>query len=205
MSIPDCITIGVVDNDPLVLQALTSMIADRSTPLHMLWSVNQPMLALDLCKNLTTRPMLVLSDLQIPQMDGKELAEHLQRIGIPVLAMTAFQLTYTTDELMKAGIHAVIRKEAPLQEYVQLIGKILGNDEVAHWQERSLDFQRMMLTDREIEILREYLKGRTTASTARLLHVSEGTVKTHMNNAYRKMGVHSRAEAIRICVKEHIL
>lgn len=63
----------------------------------------------------------------------------------------------------------------------------------------------MMLTDTEIAVLREYLRGRTTAATAHLLHMSEGTVKTHMGNAYRKMGVHSRAEAIRICVREHLL
>ncbi|WP_158216475.1 response regulator transcription factor [Bifidobacterium hapali] len=63
----------------------------------------------------------------------------------------------------------------------------------------------MMLTDTEINVLREYLKGRTTVATAHVMHMSEGTVKTHMNNAYKKMGVHSRAEAIRICVREHLL
>lgn len=51
---------------------------------------------------------------------------------------------------------------------------------------KTIETCRLRLTDREISILREYLHGRTTATTAKLLHLSEGTVKhiltTHIKN-----------------------
>ncbi|MBT1171780.1 response regulator transcription factor [Bifidobacterium sp. MA2] len=203
----DYISIGIVDNDPLVAHALETMFGDRPTPLRVLWTVVSAREALSLCDTADMRPRVVMTDLQMPDMDGRDLAEklHSAHPEIGILGMTAFQLMHSSDELSAAGMDAVIRKEAAVQEYVQMIGRITGNEHAATWQERSLAFQRMMLTDTEIAVLREYLKGRTTAATASLMHMSVGTVKTHMNNAYRKMGVHSRAEAIRICVREHLL
>lgn len=41
--------------------------------------------------------------------------------------MSAFQLSYTTEQLFAAGMLALIRKEAPTQEYVHIIGGALGN------------------------------------------------------------------------------
>ncbi|MCH9275604.1 response regulator transcription factor [Bifidobacterium amazonense] len=203
----DYAVIGIVDNDPLVSKALESMFTDRPTPLRVLWNVRSGEEALRLCADAAMRPDLVLTDLRMPGMDGKELTERLlaEHPGLAVLGMSAFQLGYTAEELRTAGMGAVIRKEAGTQEYVQLIGGLLDRPKLLEWREHTLAFERMMLTDTEINVLREYLKGRTTAATARVMHMSEGTVKTHMNNAYRKMNVHSRAEAIRICVREHLL
>ncbi|RSX54478.1 response regulator transcription factor [Bifidobacterium samirii] len=203
----DCASIGIVDNDPLVSRALESMFTDRPTPLQVLWNVQSGEDALRLCMDSDMRPDLVLTDLRMPAMDGKELAERLRSEypTMAVLGMSAFQLEYTTEQLSAAGMSGMIRKEADTQEYVQMIGRILNRPKMMEWREHSFAFERMMLTDTEISVMREYLKGRTTAATARVMHMSEGTIKTHMNNAYRKMGVHSRAEAIRICVREHVL
>lgn len=203
----DAVSIGIVDNDPLVSQALEAMFSQRTTPLHVLWNTQSGREALRLCQSWTVKPQAILTDLRMPGMDGKELSEQVLKVfpGIVVIGMTAFQIDYTNDELLQAGMSAVIRKEAPVQEYVQAIGRALGSTRLASWQESAPSFQRMMLTDTELAVLREYLKGRTTAATANIMHMSEGTVKTHMNKAYRKMGVHSRAEAIRICMREHLL
>ena len=61
--------------------------------------------------------------------------------------MSAFQLSYTTEQLFAAGMLALIRKEAPTQEYVHIIGGALGNKHLMQWREHSLSFERMMLTD----------------------------------------------------------
>lgn len=199
--------IGIVDNDPLVARALEAMFTDRPTPLKVLWNVRSAGEALTLCDDVMTRPDAVLTDLMMPLMDGRQLAERLraQYPSLGIVGMSAFQMMHTVEELRSAGMSQVLRKEAPLEDYVHAIGMALGDRALIDWTERSLAFERMMLTDTEITVLREYLKGRTTPAVARLLHMSEGTVKTHMRNAYRKMGVHSRAEAIRICVREHLL
>lgn len=201
------ISIGIVDNDPLVGKALEDMFTVRPTPLKVLWNVRSGEEALRLCAVPAMCPQLVLTDMMMPGMDGKQLAERLSVLHprLKILGMSAFQLSYTRQQLRDAGIPATIRKEASVQEYVRLIGMIVGDDVAARWTQESLLLMRMNLTDTEIAVMREYLKGRTTKATAQLMHMSEGTVKTHMNSVYKKMGVHTRAEAIRICVQEHIL
>jgi LuxR family maltose regulon positive regulatory protein len=52
------------------------------------------------------------------------------------------------------------------------------------------------LTEREIEVLRFFAAGLTNAAIARRLFVSQNTVKWYAKNIYRKLDVHSRAEAL---------
>ena len=70
-----------------------------------------------------------------------------------MFGMSAFQLSYTTEQLFAAGMLALIRKEAPTQEYVHIIGGALGNKHLMQWREHSLSFERMMLTDTELSVL----------------------------------------------------
>lgn len=205
MSSVEYAPIGIVDNDPLVLQALRSMFTDAPVPINVLWSICDAKEAIKYCLDPMTKPLLVLIDLKMPQMDGKELSDYLLKLNVKTIIMTAFQIKYSPEELQKSGISAVIHKESSLQDYVQTIGEALHNNAISQWQEKTIETCRLRLTDREISILREYLHGRTTATTAKLLHLSEGTVKTHLNNAYKKLGVNNRSEAIYICVKNNIL
>ena len=52
------------------------------------------------------------------------------------------------------------------------------------------------LSERELEVLTLLASGRSNAEIARDLFIAVGTVKTHTNNIYRKLGVHNRAEAL---------
>ena len=51
------------------------------------------------------------------------------------------------------------------------------------------------LSERELEVLALLASGRTNAEIARDLFVALGTVKSHVNNIYRKLGAANRAEA----------
>lgn len=51
------------------------------------------------------------------------------------------------------------------------------------------------LTDRELTVLKLVAAGRTNREIAKEIFVAEGTVKAHVASIYRKLGVHSRAEA----------
>lgn len=53
-----------------------------------------------------------------------------------------------------------------------------------------------VLTPREVEVLRRMAQGDTNARIARRLSVTEGTVKTHVQNILRKLGAANRAEAV---------
>ena len=53
-----------------------------------------------------------------------------------------------------------------------------------------------LLTDREREILQLVAEGRQNAEIARILWISSGTVRKHLENAYEKLGVHTRTAAV---------
>lgn len=59
---------------------------------------------------------------------------------------------------------------------------------VADWEE---------LTRRELEVLRHVAEGRSNAEVARILWVTEQTIKFHLSNVYRKLGVANRTHACR--------
>ncbi len=62
-----------------------------------------------------------------------------------------------------------------------------------------------LLTRKEIETLAWVQDGKTSAEIAKIMHVSEGTVKFHVGNVLRKLGAKSRTQAVAIALKEGIL
>jgi DNA-binding CsgD family transcriptional regulator len=63
----------------------------------------------------------------------------------------------------------------------------------------------VVLTPREIEILRLVSQGSTSEKIAHDLEISEATVKWHIGNAMRKLGASSRAEAVATAIRLGLL
>ena len=61
------------------------------------------------------------------------------------------------------------------------------------------------LSEREIEILRLAQRGLPNPQIAQALHISPGTVRNHLSAIYRKLGVHSRHEALRVAQERHLV
>jgi two-component system nitrate/nitrite response regulator NarL len=68
---------------------------------------------------------------------------------------------------------------------------------IGHGQMSRFRPVRSSLTQREWEVADLLVEGATTSQVAEALHVSPGTVRTHVKHILRKLGMHSRAEAIR--------
>lgn len=56
--------------------------------------------------------------------------------------------------------------------------------------------KKKILTDREQEVFELLIKNKTTTEIAKLLHISEKTIRNHVSNAIQKLGVKGRAQAI---------
>lgn len=61
------------------------------------------------------------------------------------------------------------------------------------------------LTDREMDVLRELVNGRTNKGIADALSVSEETVKTHVGNILAKLNLSHRQQAIVYALKEGLV
>jgi LuxR family transcriptional regulator, maltose regulon positive regulatory protein len=61
------------------------------------------------------------------------------------------------------------------------------------------------LTEREIEVLKYLLSEKSIGSIGQTLHISKNTMKTHLRNVYRKLGVNGRGEAAKKAKENFII
>jgi len=154
------------------------------------------------------QPDIVLMDLRMPRMDGVEATRRIRAShpATQVLVLT----TYSDDEsilaALKAGARGYITKDARAGEISQVLSNV-------HSGESHLDpvVQRRLvematrerpsglpngLTPRELDVLRLIAEGKSNSEIARQLYITEGTVKTHVNNLFAKAGLRDRAQAV---------
>ena len=84
--------------------------------------------ALDLCQ--TEQPDMLITDYQMPYMSGLELCKELRRSdqtkGIPALMLTARGFDIESDEMVEAGITAVLAKPFSPREVLQRVKELIG-------------------------------------------------------------------------------
>jgi DNA-binding CsgD family transcriptional regulator len=61
------------------------------------------------------------------------------------------------------------------------------------------------LSTREVEVLQLVARGHDSAEIGRLLSISKATVRTHVNNIFKKANVHSRAEAVAYGIRKRLI
>lgn len=126
----------------------------------------------------------------------REAAEHVPQAQR--LLLTQRMNDDWMNEAFDAGAHAVLSKSMhPVSLGTMLREVVRGN--VVHRFERrcSVAVADCPLTLREKEILALVAEGATNGQIARTLWVTEQTVKFHLSNTYRKLGVSNRTEASR--------
>jgi DNA-binding NarL/FixJ family response regulator len=103
------------------------------------------------------------------------------------------------DEAFEAGAQAVVSKTVHPVSLGTLLREISLGNVVHRFEKRApaITEDDCPLTDRELEILQLVSEGHTNGRIARELWVTEQTVKFHLSNTYRKLGVANRTEASR--------
>jgi DNA-binding NarL/FixJ family response regulator len=108
------------------------------------------------------------------------------------------------SEAFEAGADAVVSKALRPTAFGTLLREIVQGNVVHRPRARAAADTPVdcPLTDRELEILRLAAQGMTNGRIARDLWVTEQTVKFHLSNTYRKLGVSNRTEASRYLMSD---
>jgi DNA-binding NarL/FixJ family response regulator len=104
------------------------------------------------------------------------------------------------EEAFAAGAHAIVSKTVHPVSLGTLVREIANGNVVHSFRpadQPRADATECPLTHRELEILQLVAEGLTNSRIARKLWVTEQTVKFHLSNTYRKLGVANRTQASR--------
>ena len=151
-----------------------------------------------------TEPDIVLLDIKMPGLDGLELLDRLgkQYPETKVVMLSGVDDPELAAEALRRGAKAFLSKGidpvdvAPVLRQV-FEGKVLTELFGTAAEESVRAVEEFGLTGREREILERVATGRSNKQIAGEFWLSEQTIKYHLTNVYRKLGVSSRTEAAR--------
>lgn len=162
-------------------------------------------------------PQILLLDLEMPVMSGIEVCKALRLEGYQgkILMLTISDTTQHLKSALSAGADGYILKgERPevLMRMLQdsLEGRLAFSAEMAQQtlnlarsplEENSKLPEDYNLSKRELQVLEKLVKGATYTDIANQLTISPLTVRSHMENIYRKLEVHNKANAINLALK----
>ncbi|AYJ49034.1 MadR family response regulator transcription factor [Rhodococcus sp. P1Y] len=164
------------------------------------------------------KPDIVLMDLKLSastDYEGLALCGQLSGAhpGIGLLVLTTFLDDRLVVEAVHAGARGYVVKDVDTTELVRAIravsrGESAFDSRSASAVIRSLNGQGSTverLTDRELEVLRLLATGLSNSSIGTALFISATTVKFHVSNIMRKLGVSRRAEAVYTASKKGLI
>ncbi|HEX5533668.1 MAG TPA: response regulator transcription factor [Actinomycetales bacterium] len=205
------IRVVIVDDEALVRSGIR-LIVEAADGIEVVGEAADGASAVAMARD--RRPDVTLLDVHMPAMNGLEAASHIlqgaEGVG-RVLMLTTFDRDEYVYEAMKLGASGFLLKSAPPEELVEGIRRAaVGETPLAPAVTRRLieEFVRrpppgqvaapiqQALTDRETEVLKLIATGLSNADIARRLFLSEGTVKTHVNRIFAKLGLRDRAQAV---------
>ena len=158
-------------------------------------------------------PSVVLMDLRMPGMNGLECLEQIcgRWPRVKIVVLSACDERDTIDGALRSGADAYVLKSAQPIDIASVLRQVAsgavfyapsGPPRAPGSTAAREDVP--MLTGRERSILAAVAAGLTTAAISREMWVSEHTVKFHLTNIYRKLGVANRAGAIRYALEHEL-
>jgi two-component system NarL family response regulator len=197
----------IVDDHPVVRAGLATLLR-KEVGLKVTGSAHSGEEALEILKSSPVDVMLL--DIRMPSISGIDLLNLLKNTENPplVLILSSYEYEEEIYRAVKAGARGYLSKNASRAEIVGAIeavirgGKYFPENIAALIAERE---ERSSLSPREIEILEMVSKGLTNKEIARVLEISQYTVRNHINHISAKLDVGDRTEAATLALQQGII
>jgi DNA-binding NarL/FixJ family response regulator len=193
------VSVLLADDHPLILDGIRNALSEVGD-IDVVGAASSGRDALALARR--KDPDVLLLDLRMPDLDGFACLRELRRVA-PRTRVVVLSATTDRREIraaLRLGAAAFVLKSVTPVDLASVIRQTVDNtifttldvDDPVDAHPRSDG-----LTDRELAILRAVASGLSNQEIGRTLWVSEQTIKFHLRNVYRKLGVANRVEAAR--------
>lgn len=207
MSSNSPIRIFSVDDHPLLREGIAalvnsqpdmSLIAEAATGAEAIQSFKQH------------QPDVTLLDLRLPDMSGIDvlIAIRSEFPNARVIMLTTFEGDVEIQRALQAGARGYLLKNMPPSELLDVIRQVHAGRKRIPPEIASQLLEHMsdeVLTEREIEVLREVADGNRNREIAERLFISEETVKVHIKHIMEKLGAADRTQAVAIGLRRGII
>lgn len=208
------IRVLLVDDHKMMREGLRALLA-VVPDIEVVGEASDGRIALDLVRTLA--PDVVVMDVGMPELNGVEATRRIrtEHERVKVIALSTHMDKRYVHHLLEAGACGYVLKIAAHDELVRAVraaslGRSYLSPEIAgSVVDRSIQAHaggevsaHSQLGSREREVLQLVAEGKTSAETARKMHISIKTVETHRRNIVRKLGVHGTAELTKYAIRE---
>ncbi|ADC87213.1 MULTISPECIES: response regulator [Staphylococcus] len=159
-------------------------------------------------------PDIVLLDLVMPEMNGIEVTEFLKKnySDIKVLVLTSYVDDEHVISAINKGADGYEMKDVEPAKLIETIRRVLAGERIIHPEAKTVmeavakkPHYTNKLSKREIDVLREMVKGKTNREIAETLFVSEKTIKTHVSHIFNKLQVSDRTQAAIYAMQNNLI
>jgi len=147
------------------------------------------------------RPDVIVTDIEMPNMSGLELAAHVRDHALPskVVIVTTFARSGYLRRALDAGVRGYLLKDAPAEQLAEAVRKVHGGERIIDPQLAAEAWTESdPLNERERVVLSLAGEGLSAMEIAARLNLSHGTVRNYLSEAIGKLGANNRVEAYRL-------
>ncbi|MFY9939514.1 MAG: response regulator transcription factor [Silvibacterium sp.] len=201
------IRILVVDDHTVVRQGIVALL-NTVSDLTVVAEAADGQEAIDVYRK--HRPDVTLMDLRLPKMGGADAIAQIRQEHptARIIVLTTFDGDEDIFRALQAGAKGYLLKGTDADELTAAIRSVYaGKSRIPAFVAEKLA-ERMggpALTARELEVLKRIVAGRSNKEISGDLHISEATVKTHINSLLSKLGVSDRTQAATTALQRGIV
>ncbi|MFF8035777.1 response regulator [Streptomyces sp. NPDC016626] len=201
------IRVLLVDDQPIVRTGM-AMILAAEDDIEVVAQATDGVAAIQQAEQ--HRPDVVLMDIRMPRLNGIEALRHLHRPGAPHTPKVVMVTTFDDDEYvhqaLRNGACGFLLKDAGPRLLAEAVRSAASGEalispsitvrllrQFAH-SAATAPARPSPLSQRETEVAALVSRGHTNMEIAAAMHISAGTVKTHLTNIQGKLGVRNRVE-----------